>query len=290
VVLQERAIRQVDAPYGLVGARLFERLYANPHPLHGGVIGVPTDLAGVTADDVRAFVSELLVPANATLVIAGRFDPATARALVADGLGRLPAGRRAPAPSLPPMLPEPVQDAREERLSREPRVTLAWRLPWVPHEDASTLELGAQLLTFLTDGAWGMRIDAGLVAYESESLFLVDLVVPYDEPASVVARDADGFVRFLTQREIPAELMISANLALDRAAMFELDDVAGRARLLTEVEQTVGARQTLAQWIGGRWDVDRYAVKETARSYLKGPRLVLHARPARPKAARTERE
>ncbi len=290
VVLQERALQQVDAPYGLVGERLFQRLYARPHPLHGGVLGVPTDLAGITSEDVRAFVAELLVPANAILAVAGRFDPATARALVEEHLGPLPGGRRAPAPRLPPVPTEPVQDASEERLSRQPRVTLAWRLPWLTHEDARTLELGARLLSFLTDGAWGMRLGADLVEYESESLFVVDLVVPYDEPASVVARDAEGFLRFLTLREIPLELMIAANLALDRAAMFQLDDVAGRARMLAEVELTVGAKRTLADWIGGRWELDRYAVKETARAYLKGARLVLHARPTRPKPARKERE
>lgn len=290
VVLQERAVRQVDAPYGLVTEALFHRLYADPHPLHGGVIGAPADLAGIGAEDVRALAAELLVPANAVLVVAGRFDPAAALRLVEDGLGRLPAGRRAPAPPLPPVLPQPVQLAKEERLSREPRVTLAWRLPWVPPEDVQALRLGAQLLEFLTDGAWGMRIGADLVEYESESLFVVELVVPYDEPASVVHRDADGFVRFLTHREIPVELVIAANLALDRAAMFGLDDVADRARVLADVERAAGAKATLADLVRRRWDLDRYVVRDTARTYLKAPSVVLHARPTRPKAARLERE
>jgi len=290
VVLQERAIRNVDAPYGLVAEHLFRRLYAEPFPLHGGVIGAPAELESVTAEDVRSFVGSLLVPANAVLAVVGRFDPAGARRLVEEGLGRLPAGRRAPDPILPPIDGQQLQDAKEERLSREPRVTLAWRLPYVPQEDARALHLGAQLLEYLTDGAWGMRIGAGLVEYGRESLFVVELTVPYDEPMSIVHRDADGFLRLLTHREMPVDLMIAANLALDRSAMFQLDTLEGRARMLTELELSVGPRQGLADWIGGRWDLDGYLVRDMARAYLRGPKLVLHARPTRPKPARVERE
>ncbi len=158
VVQQERAIRSVDVPYGLIDEHLFRRLYAQPHPLHGGVIGAPAELAAATADDVRGFVSELLVPANGVLVVAGRFDPAVARSLVEEALGGLAPGRRARAPSTPPPPPALV-DARQEALSRRPRVTMAWRLPNISHTDAAALELGAQLLTpsWTARGGWRSR-------------------------------------------------------------------------------------------------------------------------------------
>ena len=105
VVVQERAIRDVDAPYGLVGEQLFQRLYLAPHPLHGGVIGTPEELASVTADDVRRFVSEYVVPANGVLVIVGRFDPAVARDLVASTVGRRPASTSTRARSCTPAGP-----------------------------------------------------------------------------------------------------------------------------------------------------------------------------------------
>jgi zinc protease len=159
VVLQERALRDVNAPYGLVDEQLFKRLFAAPHPLHGSVAGVPGELAQVTASDAQNFATRLLVPANGVVTMVGRFDPAEARRLVGDGLGRLPAGRRARIPPLPPF-EQALVDARQDLIAREPRVTLAWRLSRVSHDEPIALRLGAQLLSFLTDGAWGMRLSA----------------------------------------------------------------------------------------------------------------------------------
>ncbi len=192
VIVQERAIRDVDAPYGLVREHLYARLYPEPHPLHAGIVGVPEELARVTAEEVRAFVRERLVPANGILTVVGRFDPAVARRLVEEGLGRLPAGRRAATPRTPRLAP-PVVEAWTEPLSRQPRVMMAWRFPELAIDDAAALRLGAQLLSFLTDGAFGMRISAGLHQYAGEATFSMDVTVPYDEPISAVQNDAEGF-------------------------------------------------------------------------------------------------
>lgn len=98
-MLQERNLRFVDAPYGLMRQQLFERLFAAPHPLHGGVAGIPSELQQAKAADVRAFVGSYLAPANAVLVVAGRFDPAQATAMIEDGLGRLAGGGNAQRPT-----------------------------------------------------------------------------------------------------------------------------------------------------------------------------------------------
>jgi zinc protease len=290
VVEQERALRDVDAPYGLVREHLFRRLYQAPHPLHGGVIGVPGELAAATAGDVRRFAGELLVPANGVLAVVGRFDPAVARRLAEDGLGRLPPGQRARPPATPAPPPELV-DAREEPLARRPAVTLAWRLPQLWHGDAVALQLGAQLLTFLVDGAWGMDVSAHLAEYAGESLFTMELSVPYEETMRAVHDDADGLLRMLTHREMPADFLAAANLALDRAAMFELDTLEGRARTLTRIELIDGGRASVGDHLAWHWELEGGVLRDTARTWLtKNPRVVIHARPRRPFRARSERE
>lgn len=289
VILQERALRDVDVPYGLVHERIFKELYAAPHPLHSGVIGSPDELAAITLDHVRRFAAEYLVPANGVLAVAGRFDPVVARRLVDQELGRLPAGRPAPFPAAPPPI-DPLVRQQAEPLSRLPRVTLAWRLPAITHQDAAALELGAMLLTFLTDGAWGMGIGADLEEYTGESLFTMELTVPYDEKASAVAQDASAFLRMLTLREMPLELMTAANLALDRSVLFALDSVGWRAQVLAQHELRVGPEIELTDELTRHWRLEGGQVRDVARAYLKEPHLVLHARPTRPRPARAERE
>jgi predicted Zn-dependent peptidase len=289
IIAQERAVRVVDQPYGLVNEHLFGHLYPSPHPLHGGIVGDPAELGRCTLDDVRTFVADRLVPANGVVTVVGRFDPATARRLVEESLGGLPAGRRA----VPPVFPRATLtfiDAKEEPLSRQPRVTLAWRIPDLPHDHAQALELGAQLLTYLTDGAWGMQIGAGLHEYAGESVFAMDVTIPYDEPMRAVHDDADAFLRLLTHREMPLEFFRAANLALDRMAIFGLDTLAGRAEVITRLELVAETRQSVADYLGAHWELDPVAIRDVARAYLKGARLVLHARPTRPRSARVERE
>lgn len=287
VVLQERALRDVDAPYGMVREALFAKLFAAPHPLHGSVIGLVDELKLVSGEDVRAFAKSLLVPANAILTVVGRFDLAQARQLVEASLGRLPAGTRARIPSFSP-LQEAITAATREAVSREPGVMMAWRFR-IPHDEAVALGLGAQLLSFMTDGAWGMRLSAALEENEAESMFNVNLVVPYDEPANAVQSDAEGFVRLLTRTQMPLELVLAANVQLDRIALFDLDTLEGRARRLTRVERLFQQRLSVADDAAAHWWLDPAVIRDMAREFLNAPRVVVHARPARPRPARVER-
>jgi len=288
IVLQERAIRDVDAPYGMPREKLFSRLFALPHPLHGSVIGNVDELKSVNGDDVRAFASTLLVPANGILTVVGRFEPDQARKWIEETLGRLPPGKRAQTPRFPPFQ-QSLVDTAEEVVSREPAVVLAWRFP-VPHEEAVTLALGAQLLSFMTDGAWGMRLGAGLEEGEAESMFLVELVVPYDEPASALQSDAEGFVRFLTRSIMPLELYLAANVQLDRLALFDLDTVDGRARRMVRLERLFRQKVTVAEDAGRHWSIDPAAVRDLSRGILDSPNVTLHARPTRPRPARVAKK
>jgi len=288
VVVEERALRVVDEPYGLVDERLSARLFAEPHPLHAGVVGAVAELGAVSAEEVRAFVASYLVPANAVLVVAGRFDPAQARRLIDEGVGRLPPGRPAPTPALPPPS-EPYVDQRAEPLARRPRVSLAWRFPALPRDVGLALRLGGQVLGFMSDGAFGMGVEAGLLEYAGESVFQLDVTVPYGEPMSVMEGDAKGLLRFLTLREAPVELLHAAHLALDRAALFHLDNLEGRAAALAALELLPPPHLPIGEQLGWHWNLDRYMLRDTARIYLKEPQVVMHARPTRPKAARGER-
>ncbi|MFT3916345.1 MAG: pitrilysin family protein [Anaeromyxobacteraceae bacterium] len=290
IVLEERALGVVDRPYGLVDEQVSRRLYGARHPLERGVLGAPEELGRLTAAELLTFAAGHLVPANGVLVVAGRFDPATALRLANDGLGRLPAGVRAVPPRFSPAPQEGSVDQRAEPLSREPRVSLAWRFQDVPPDQADALRVGAIMLTFLTDGAWGMRLSAGLEEHEGESTFLVNLTVPYEEPSRVVHDDAAGFLRMLTHKEIPLELQIAGNLSLDRSSMFALDSVAERAQLLSRLELWRGAGDRVGATLARRWDLEGGVVRDVARQYLRRPPQVVHARPTRPRPARAERE
>lgn len=290
VVVQERAARIVDQPFGLVEEQTINRLFASPHPLYGGTIGIPEELAQATLDDVREFVATRLVPANAILTVSGRFDPALAKRLIAEGFGPLPGGTRQALPPLPPYDPVVLSEQHLERLSRQPRVTFAWRLANVPPDHVQALELGARLLTLQADGDFGMRLGASLTHYPGEAVFLMTLQLPYAESVRAAQQDAEGFLRDLTRREMPLDFVEAANQAMDRGALLALTSLRGRASLLLGLELDEEPISRLQERLAQHWEVPNDAIRDVARVYLGRPRLTVHARPVRPRPPKVERE
>ena len=72
-------------------------------------------------------------------------------------------------------------------------------------------------------------------------------------------------------------------------ALFDLDTLEGRASRLSRLE-LLGSKMNVAQDCSGHWGLDPPAVRELARGYLANPRVIVHARPLRPRPARAERE
>lgn len=97
VVMNERRQSIENAPYGPSGEKLVQSMLPPEHPYYGYVMGSMADLSAATLADVHAFYDRYYAPANATLVVAGAFDVAQAKAWIARYFGTLPR-REVPAP------------------------------------------------------------------------------------------------------------------------------------------------------------------------------------------------
>ena len=117
VVKNERRQRIENRPMGLVNRVTIEALFPEAHPYHHEVIGSMDDLSRATLDDVGAFFRRYYVPNNATMVLAGDFDPDAARALIEKYFGPIPAG-----PTVTRTLPPPVTLRAETRIALEAKV------------------------------------------------------------------------------------------------------------------------------------------------------------------------
>jgi zinc protease len=113
-------------PYGVVEDALFHQLFPKGHPYYGAVMGSHADIEAARLNDVREFFKQYYVPNNATMAIAGDYDPVTIKTLIEKYFGPIPAG---------PTVPEtPVETPRitEERRAvvtdtvQLPMVILAW--------------------------------------------------------------------------------------------------------------------------------------------------------------------
>src|SRR5579859_4605375 len=101
VVLNERRQSIENRPYGVAELILPTLLWPEGHPYHHPVIGSPDDLKAASLADVKEFFATWYDPANASIVVAGDFDPRDASASIARLFGTV-ASRGKPAAGAAP--------------------------------------------------------------------------------------------------------------------------------------------------------------------------------------------
>ncbi len=90
VVKNERRQNVENEPYGKAIEALPGLLYPKGHPYSTSVIGSHEDLTAASVQDVKDFFNQFYVPNNASLIVAGDFDPAKIKPVVAKLFGTLP--------------------------------------------------------------------------------------------------------------------------------------------------------------------------------------------------------
>lgn len=146
VVRNERRQSYEDRPYGMVETEMVTSLFPATHPYSHTVIGSHEDLQAASVDDVKGFFGSWYVPNNASLVIAGDFDPAQARAWVERYYGGL---QRKELPARPAV--EAVKAAQKATVTITdqvdfPQLNLFWHSPGQYQPGDAEMQLAADLL------------------------------------------------------------------------------------------------------------------------------------------------
>jgi zinc protease len=147
VVKNERRERVENQPYGTADVVLNEMLFPEGHPYHWPVIGYMEDLTAASYEDVVAFFKQYYAPSNASLVVAGDFDSATARKLVEKWFSDVKAGPRPEPPSIPGAALTSVQKRTITDRVQLPRLYLAWITPPLYAPGDAALDLVSSVLT-----------------------------------------------------------------------------------------------------------------------------------------------
>ena len=285
VVRNERRQRYDDVPYGKSRMALAAALYPERHPYHVLTIGKHEDLAAASVADVTRFFKTWYVPANATLAIAGDFDVAATKKLVAKWFGSFPKSRK-------PAVARPVTPAIATRelvvsddLARLRQITFAWHTP--AYYETGDAELDIAAASLARDG--GGRLFEALVYTRSladsvvvsqrsaafSSVFAVVVNVRNDAAIDEVKRVVAAEIATLAKTPVSAtelEIMVARTEAL---AIRELQTPLARAEALQRYNHFLGSPDKLS------WDLDRYRntsaekVRATVARYLVPDRMVV---------------
>ena len=110
VVSNEKRQGEDNSPYGFTDYVISKNLYPASHPYNWEVIGEMADLKNATLDDVKSYYAHFYGPNNATLVLAGDFNPDSVKLMINKYFGEIKAhGEVAPRTAQIPTLDKTIK-------------------------------------------------------------------------------------------------------------------------------------------------------------------------------------
>ena len=279
VVRNERRQTTENRPYGIVDEARFHALFPVGHPYRPEIIGSHVDIQAAQLADVRDFFKRYYRPNNATLVICGDFETATAKRLVQKQFGSFKRGPEVPAPAVktPPLTAE-QRFTVTDQIELE-RLDLAWLTQPKFQPGDAELSIAAGILAggkasrlyqkLVYDLQVAQDVSAGQDSYALTSIFVVQAMARAGHTAAELQPLVDAEVaRLATDGPTAAEVERARN-QIERSLYEGLQTVGGRADQLNLYNQYLGDPGYLPK------DIERYTrvtpadVQRAVKAYLR---------------------
>jgi zinc protease len=158
VVRNER--RQGEGrPYSVADETSYHLLFPKGHPYYASVIGSHADIEAARIADIRDFHQQFYTPNNASIAVAGDFNPAQLKSLLTKYFGPIPKG-----PDITPVhvVTPPITAQKRATVTDTvvlPRLDVSWLTPpaFTPGDKET------QIVMFVLGGAKASRLDEALV-------------------------------------------------------------------------------------------------------------------------------
>ena len=286
VVKNERREGVDNAPYGLAEETIYAALYPASHPYSWDVIGSMADLSAATLDDVKNFFRTYYAPNNATISIAGDFQPDSVKRWISRYFGAIPRG-----PTLPPRpTVPPVTIVRDTFMVLEdqvqlPRLYNAWHTVKLFHPDDAPLDVLAYTLAGDKNArlykrlVYELQVAQDVSARQQSSKLDGDFHItvtpkPGQTPTAMAELVNAEITRIIREGITDRELERAQN-TFRAGALDNLASVVGKADRLNLYNYVAGT-PGYVQEDAARYDrVTTADVRRVAERYLGQPRVVL---------------
>ena len=294
VVKNERRQSYENRPYGLVGETIMAAMLPPGHPYSWTTIGSMADVDAASREDVANFFRRYYHPANASLCIAGDFDPATAKRLVEKYFGPIPAGPKAEKLELTtPELAESKLIRMTDRVGLA-RTYLNWATVPVFAADDAELEVLADILAggktsrlyrrMVRDEQIAQDVMASQGSEELFGMFSISATArPDKELGSLEDIIAEELQRI--ENEPPSQAEIDRAVARRESGIVRslegISESGGRAFRLNMYNAFAGDPGYLPKDFARIRKVDPQGVERVAKKYLAKNKVVLEVTPGK---------
>jgi zinc protease len=147
VVQNEKRQGEDNAPYGFTDYVISKNLYPTTHPYNWEVIGEMEDLKNASLSDVKSYYEHFYGPNNATLVLAGDFNPDSVKLMINKYFGEIKShGEVAARIAMIPSLEKTVKLYHEDNFANVPEINMVWPVAQSYQKDAYALNFLAKIL------------------------------------------------------------------------------------------------------------------------------------------------
>jgi zinc protease len=283
VVKNEKRQNYDNRPYGLIGAKINETLYPASHPYHWLTIGSLEDLTAASMEDVKDFFRRYYTPRNASLAIAGDFNPAEARRLVEKHFGKIASGPPVTRPNpAQPVLTESREIVMQDRVAF-PRLYLVWPTRPAYDKDEAATDTLANILgggkssrlykTLVYDRQIAQDVNAGNNAQEIAGRFQITATARPGKTLEELESAINAEIEKI-KKEGPTQDEVDRSYnATEAAFIFSVQTVQGKNDQLNQYATFVGKPAYFQQDLSRYRRVTPEDVKRAANSYLIEHRL-----------------
>lgn len=178
VVKEEKKLRLDNQPYGSILEQTYAHAYTT-HPYRWVPIGSAQYIDAATLDEFLDFYHTFYVPNNATLSIAGDFNPKTLRLMIDKYFGEIPKGTKA-IPRPKEVEPEQTKEVRDTVFDniQLPAVIMAYHIPAQGTPDFYAVSMLSQLLS----QGESSRLQKEVKDKQQKSLFVGSFAIPTEDP------------------------------------------------------------------------------------------------------------
>lgn len=295
-----------NAPYGKASEMVFKLLYTPDHPYYYGVIGTHQDLEAANVTNVKDFFANFYVPSNASLVVAGDFDPKTIKPLVEKLFGSIPAGQPISRKYVKPTDPIPGKLAATKRFTAidkvsQPKLEFTYYGPVAFGAGDAEMELAGAVLgngkssrlykRLVIDEKLAVDVSATQQGFPLGGLFQIAAYTKPDADLLKVEKIMDEEIARFLKDGPTAEEVERHRATIELRALTSLQNVERRADKLNEYEYYWGEPNSFKR------DLERYrsatpaSIKEWANKTIKqDARVIIEVLPETPERGKSARD
>lgn len=290
VVRNERRQSYENRPYGIVEEALYQALYPEGHPYRAMVIGSHADIQGIQLKDVKDFARTYYRPNNATLVLAGDFDPKQAKALVQKYFGSLQAGPKPPEVKV--AMPEIKKERRlvvTDRIELS-RLDLAWHTPAMFAPGDAELDMAAHVLgggkasrlygLLVRDKQLAQSVAVGQSSQSLSSVFSIEVVARPGASLDEIEKLVDVEIAKLAATPPTDAELAQARATIETQLLQRMEKVTSLADLVNHYNQMAGDPGFVGEDLARYSRLTPAAVSATVAQWLQTDhRVVVRAQP-----------